>query len=408
MSLSLCDDTGQWIETERDVVDLLEKENVKARITAAYQRDVAEQRKVRAAGEIPPFYESITPEWLTAILCTGTPGAEVVSHRLDGSDDGTSNRRRIFVEYDAAGQAAGLPPSVFCKATVSLVNRILLSTSGVFSEVSFYNRVRRDLAIDAPEAHFAAYDPESYASMVMLKDIANEVQFCSERTVSTRQSVESQLDLLATMHGTFYDSPRLRGQGDLADLFSFSGRFRKLDRQHDFKTCCENGVIAAEHLIPARLFARRDAIWAATVRSVDWHDTQPETITHGDVHLKNWYQRPGGTMGLSDWQVVSRGHWARDVAYAVATALTVEDRRAMERELLRHYLDAFHAKGGPKLSFDEAWTAYRAQMLSALAWWTMTLTPSTTMPDMQPLGTTNVFLGRLGTAVDDLDSIDAA
>jgi hypothetical protein len=272
--------------------------------------------------------------------------------------------------------------------------------------VSFYNRIRGDLAIDAPEAHFAAFDPESYASMVVLKDMGGDVRFCSERTVSTRASVESQLGLLATLHGTFYDSPRLRG--DLADLFAFHDRFRRLDRQHDFKTCCENGVIAAESLIPARLFARRDAIWEATVRSVQWQATQPETVTHSDVHLKNWYQRPDGAMGLSDWQCVGRGHWARDVAYAVATALTVEERRATERDLLRFYLDALHARGGPRLEFDAAWTAYRAQLLSALAWWTMTLTPSAAMPDMQPLGTTNVFLSRIAIAMDDLDSIDAA
>lgn len=37
-----------------------------------------------------------------------------------------------------------------------------------------------------------------------------------------------------------------------------------------------------------------------------------------------------------------------------------------------------------------------------------TLTPSAAMPDMQPLGTTNIFLGRIGAALDDLDSIDAA
>jgi hypothetical protein len=113
-------------------------------------------------------------------------------------------------------------------------------------------------------------------------------------------------------------------------------------------------------------------------------------------------------MGLGDWQVVSRGHWARDVAYAVSTALTVEDRRAMEQDLLRFYLDAMAAQGGPRIAFDEAWTAYRAQLLSALAWWTMTLTPSEAMPDMQPLGTTNVFLSRIAVAMDDLDSIDAA
>lgn len=390
------------------MVDVLERDRVAARITSAYERDVAEQRKVYSAAEIPPFYESMTPEWLTAILCKDVPGAMVVSYRLDIADDGTSNRRRVFIVYNSAGAAAGLPRSVFCKATVDLVNRILLSTSAVFSEVSFYTRIRPGLDVDAPDAHYAAYDPETFASMVMLKDIADKVQFCNELTVSTRSSVESQLGLLATLHGTFYDSPRLRIGGDLADLFSFRRRFHKLDRQHDFKTCCENGVIAAETLVPARLFARREEIWNATVRSVNWQETQPETIMHGDVHLKNWYQRPDGSLGLADWQVVSRGHWARDFAYALATALTVEDRRRLERELLHFYLDAFRAQGGPHVPFDEAWNAYRAQMLSALAWWTMTLTPSKAMPDMQPLGTTNVFLHRLAVAADDLGSIDAA
>ncbi len=387
------------------MVDVLEMDSLKARITAAFERDVAEQRKVRDPREIPPFYESITIEWLSAILCKDVADAQVVAYLLDEVDNGTSNRRRIFVDYNAAGQSAGLPSSVFCKATVDLVNRLLLSTSAVFSEVSFYNRIRGELDIDAPQAYLAAYDPDTYASMIMLRDMASEVEFCSERTVSTRRSVESQLTLLATLHGKFYDSDRLRG--DLADLFSFHERFRRLDAQHDFKTCCENGVISAEGIIPPRLFKRRDEIWDATVRSVQWHATQPETITHGDVHLKNWYQRPSGTMGLGDWQVMSRGHWARDFAYAVSTALSVEDRRAMERDLLGFYLDRMAANGAPRLAFDEAWTAYRAQLLSALAWWTMTLTPSAAMPDMQPLGTTNVFLSRIAIAIDDLDSIGA-
>ena len=385
---------------------VVDHDNRTARIKAAFERDVAEQRKVRLPDEIPPFYESITDQWLTGVLCKGVPGAEVMSHRFDEIDNGTSNRRRIFVKYNAQGGAAGLASSVFCKATVDLVNRILLSTSAVFSEVSFYNRLRGKLDIDAPEAYFADYDPETYASMIVLKDIGKEVRFCDERTVSTRQSVESQLSLLATLHRKFYDSPRLRG--DLGDLFTFHNRFRRLDEDHDLKSCCENGLVAAESIVPARLYARRGEIWDATMRSIEWHKTQPETITHGDVHLKNWYQRPSGSMGLSDWQVVSRGHWARDVAYAVATALTVENRRALEQDLLRFYLERISEDGGPKLPFDDAWQAYRAQLLSALAWWTMTLTPSAAMPDMQPLGTTSTFLSRIAIAIDDLESIDAA
>ena len=57
----------------------------------------------------------------------------------------------FFLEYDDAGRAAGLPPSVFCKATHDLLTRVFLgSTGSIVSETTFYNRVRPLLAIEAP------------------------------------------------------------------------------------------------------------------------------------------------------------------------------------------------------------------------------------------------------------------
>lgn len=94
-------------------------------IERAHAEDVASGRKVRRAEEVPPSYEAITPEWLTAVLCKGTPGAEVVSHALAFSSDGTSNRQRILLTYNEAGRAADLPPTIFCKGAMSLANRLL-------------------------------------------------------------------------------------------------------------------------------------------------------------------------------------------------------------------------------------------------------------------------------------------
>lgn len=47
-------------------------------------------------------------------------------------------------------------------------------------------------------------------------------------------------------------------------------------------------------------------------------------------------------------------------------------------------------------------------MLSALAWWTMMLTPAGDMPDMQPRDTAVEFIRRLAIAIDDLGSLDVA
>jgi len=372
-------------------------------ITAAYERDRAAPRRVTRADEVPPFYEAITTEWLAAIMCRDVPGAKVTGFSFDVDDDGTTNRRRIYLDYNDDGQ--GLPASVFCKGTFDLPNRTLLSSSATFSEVSFFNRIRGDLSVDAPTAYHAAYDPESWASIIVMRDIAADVEFCSEQTVLTAASILSQLQLLATLHGKYYDSPRFAG--DLADIIPFHQRFHNLDTLHGIGACCREGLDTARDYIPAKLHSAGDQVWAATERAVQWQRSQPETFTHGDVHLKNWYRRANGEMGIGDWQASGRGHWARDIAYLLGTALPVERRRAEEKDFLKAYLDMLADAGGPRLGIDDAYVMYRAQMLAALAWWTMTLTPSDKMPDMQPLATTRVFVQRLAAACDDLESVAA-
>ena len=75
--------------------------------------------------DIPLSYESITPEWLTSALCASVPAANVESLELGPRDDGSSNRRRISIHYNEAGNSAGLPEKVFCKASHTLENRIV-------------------------------------------------------------------------------------------------------------------------------------------------------------------------------------------------------------------------------------------------------------------------------------------
>ncbi|MET0984041.1 MAG: phosphotransferase [Steroidobacteraceae bacterium] len=146
---------------------------------------------------------------------------------------------------------------------------------------------------------------------------------------------------------------------------------------------------------------------ACALKSVALHDQYPKTVAHGDVHLKNWYVAGNGEMGLGDWQCAHHGHWARDVAYALSTALTIENRRDSEQDLLRYYLDRLHAAGGPKLDFNDAFTAYRQQLITALTWWTIVVHPAPGMPDMQPRDITFEFVRRMSTAMDDLDTLDS-
>src|SRR5688572_30018990 len=92
-------------------------------LTAAYEEEQRTARPPLTADDLPLRYEAITPEWLTSVLCGKAPGARVVSFRLGPADDGNSNRRRVFVEYNDDPASASLPRQVFCKATHGLANR---------------------------------------------------------------------------------------------------------------------------------------------------------------------------------------------------------------------------------------------------------------------------------------------
>jgi aminoglycoside phosphotransferase (APT) family kinase protein len=376
-------------------------------LTRAYETERETKPKAVEATDVPGNYDAITPQWLTRILCRDVPGAEVVSFTQGEKDDGSSNRRRLFLTYNRAGERAGLPATVFCKGAEELKSRIMLGMAGTsLGEVNFFNKVRHRLDIEAPVALHAAFDPHNYAYIVMMRDIADRVEFCDERTHIDRDKAESLVDLLATLHGTFYEHE---------DLGTEALPYRRFDdfwnnmlhHSTGWETACDTAFGIAESVIPPRLFKRRAEIWPATIASVERQGALPRTLLHSDVHLKNWYVTHDGRMGLSDWQILTIGHWSRDLIYALATALEIEDRRAWQADLIRRYLDKLAGFGVPRVSLDEALLNCRQQLFTALAFWTITLVPAPGMPAMQPERTTYRFIERMTAAIDDLDALDS-
>src|SRR6266511_144352 len=74
-----------------------------------------------------------------------------------------------------------------------------------------------------------------------------------------------------------------------------------------------------------------------------------------------------------DWQLVQRGPWYIDVGYHVASALTVEDRRRHEADLVRHYLENLAARGIDPPKSDEAWAGIRRGILHGFYLWGITV-----------------------------------
>ncbi len=379
-----------------------------ARIRTHYERERAAGLVPRSREHIPLGYDTITPEWMTAVLEPSHAGIAVQGLRLDAVDEGTSSRRRIHLEYaDAAhARAAGWPASVFCKGSPALENRYILGmNNGIAAEVNFYAQVRPTLPIEAPVAYHANYDSDSFNSIIVMHDLGAEVEFCRIDTPMNLARGRSQMDLLARLHGEFYANPAhyaaLGGFNDWEDYFAATVDLA------GFGPACARGFVMAEAVIPPRLYARREEVWPATLKSVAEHARLPRTLIHSDVHLKNWYVAANEVMGLNDWQCSCRGNGARDLAYAISTAFEPAERRHLEQDLLRHYLERLRVCGATPPSFEDCFRLYRRNLFNALAWWTGTLGQPPEAPKMQPPETSLEFIRRMTTAIDDLDALDA-
>ena len=379
---------------------------LKARIGAAYALAEKAAIPLRHAEQVPLHYADITAEWMTDILCRDTPGAAVVAVRLGHASDGSSNRQRIFVEYNEAGRTAGLPASVFCKGAIKLPNRTLLALCvNTEGEPNFFSLIRPRIDVLTPPSIHVATDMSNWGYIVVMEDLTDRAIFPDETYQITRPQAEDMVRQLAALHGAFYDSPELGTESipykDWADWWIIQTTLVS-----DFGARCDQAVDDCESIIPPRLFARRAEIWGRTMEAGELHRQMPRMLTHCDVHLRNWFILDG-KMGLCDWQVTQVGHWSRDFAYAMSTALTIDNRRAWLDDLLRVYLDELAVRGGERIDFERAKLLVRQQLAQALAFWTITYRPGKDMPDMQPDQTSLCFIERIAAAMDDLDALDS-
>lgn len=361
--------------------------------------------KARSANDVPWGPEAITPEWLNATIAPAIPGGRVISCRLGTGSSGTSVRRQMSLDWSPESPA-NAPGSLFLKTCPSFLTRMANSAGGVaMAEGNFYRLLQPKLTIEAPRGYFSAFDPISCRSIHMLEDLVatKQARFCNWETVVTKEMAESVVDLLAQVHGRFYGDPDLEAMSGwlrTTKQWIVNGYVRSgFDKQHR-----EAFVVGAD-LMPPDVRDAGQRSFDAVVASLEMHETGPRTLVHSDVHLGNWYVTGAGVMGLCDWQCISRGHWARDIAYAIATVLTVEDRRKWERELLRRYAARLSAETGRAFAEAEVFDAYRRQMPAALLMWTTTLVPAPTMPDMQPEAMSRTMIHRLSHAMSDLESL---
>jgi len=312
----------------------------------------------------PTSAADITPAYLTRLMAQAVPGVTVthvdmVEAKTYGEQFvSTAGRVIVNVRY-WPGSPGDLPTLLVVKVERG-VDKILAPFYE--NEVNFYNRVRPRLDLETPRSFGAGFDAVSSDFAIVLEDLTlRGATFPSVLSPVTLDNVRSILSQQAKLHARFWESPRLRPGGDLAWAGSHvEGKVAELMMvgaepliQHEIDT------VSFKREMVQRLRTTGPALRNGTLALHRHQQSLPQTLVEGDMPIGNSYILPDGSGGLLDWQLTCRGHHMHDVSYLVTTALSVEDRRAHEQDLVRFYLDRLAVEGVADCpSFEESFTEF--------------------------------------------------
>lgn len=318
---------------------------------------------VKTIQRLPHSFDEFTPEFFTEALSAKFPGARVEAIDRTGERIGTSASCKFTLQFTDRGIGQRAPDSVYIKGgfTPKQLKRYWVVLQ---QEARFFSDMAEDVPMNIPTCYYAACD-EDRQGITMLEDLvatrgARFVFMDKGWGALKVDEVSALLEQLARMHAKWEGDPRL----DSLAGFELP--------QRDFMKYCIRDQ-HWEHILQ-RPFGHRlasifpDVILAREALDRNWalNDAAPKTLLHGDPHGGNVFFESDGTPGWMDFQLYFANTYMYDVSYLIVTGLSVEDRRAEEGRLLRHYLEVARAAGMAADSFEDAWLVYRQQMAHAV------------------------------------------
>lgn len=322
--------------------------------------------------------EAIAPQWLSAVLASVSDGAPVIHVEVTELIKTTASKIRIKVTFaNDVGRS-----HAFCVKSMFDVDGKSGGTTDVL-EANFYRDIAPRISTAVPGVPAAAIAADGARAVLIMDDMVVEgARFCSALQPFSADDAALSLEQIARLHvgaSLLDDFPWIPYRAaTFIDNFT-PDLIRRLSADGRAET------LRAETFDADRLFAGMRAL-RDRVRD------RPATLQHGDCHAGNFYRAANGGFGITDWQLIQRGHWAQDVAYHIAAVLPIATAEREERALLNHYLDAIARFGGAKVDPEEAWDEYRAAQIYGLFMWAITRSGGSEL-----IGT---FVQRLGAGVE--------
>ena len=264
-------------------------------------------------------------------------------------------------------------------------------------EARFYAELAPSIAMRVPQAHVAATDDEGMFA-ILLEDLVTTGCAVSDGTWGIPvDSAAGAIEDLAALHIRFDDPARRRAEAPWVNVSrptsAYAAPMLRYGIDHHRDRLTDTFVEIAELYIDHHDELQRF-----------WHEG-PHTIIHGDAHIGNLFLADG-RVGFLDWGIINVNTPMRDISYLMTMAMSIEDRREHERDLLQLYLDLRRAAGVTEVTFEEAWRAHRIHAAYNVTASCQVVTFPEGMSERRRVFA-DAFLARAQASLDDLDALGA-
>ena len=308
---------------------------------------------------IPASPADINAGWLTEVLEVGDI-ADVKVENLGAGLGLLGEVSRVHLSYRSADDAAAGPATLIAKTQSPSPESVFVAQAMGFydREVSFYRSLASTVGVRTPRCFHADIADDGTPFVLLLEEITG-ARAIDQIVGATRADAEAVIDQAVVLHASFWDNDALHA----------------LDWLPPINTPLFLAASAlAEMKLPAYLeywkgTAPDDALsFVADMTPhypalLDWWvDQGHPTFAHMDYRADNFLfggSAGDGAVTVLDWQLSVRGVGVWDIANFLAGSVTVDDRRAWERELVRRYHDGLLAAGVDGYDWDRCWRDYR-------------------------------------------------
>jgi hypothetical protein len=345
--------------------------------------------------------DAITPGWLTSVLRAGGVSAKVEGFKATRVGTGQIGQSIRF-DLSYADRADGAPASIVGKfpAPEPESRATGAALGNYIREVNFYKFLAPTALIATPKCYFADVDPATSAFVLMMEDLAPAEQGDQLKGCTLEQARlavveaaklhashwnDSAIEELAWVSGT-----RAAGAVGSADPNALKGLWQAF--------CARYG----DRITPD---ARRvGEVLTANFDVYESYYRGPKSLVHIDYRPDNMMfatAAGGRPVTVLDWQSLAFGCGVTDVTYFLAGALSREDRRRLEQELLREYREKLHELG-VDYPFDRLWRDYRSRAfaLFLVAFYASVLVTQTARGD-------DMFMAMIQSATDQIMDLDS-